>query len=188
MKSPNRCPWPNGDPIYIEYHDNTWGKPVYDDQELFAKLILDGFQAGLSWITILRKQDNFYKAFDQFDPEIMANYDEKKINALLQDKGIVRNKLKINAAKTNAQVFLNIMEKSSFSEFIWSFTAGKVIKNKWRKMEDVPARSAESDAMSKALKKEGFKFCGSTICYAFMQAVGIVNDHLVTCHCYNKYS
>lgn len=188
MKDPNRCPWPKDDLLYINYHDHVWGRPVYDDQELFAKLILDGFQAGLSWITILRKQKNFYKAFDNFDPKKMAKYDDKKINALMQNEGIIRNKLKINAAKTNAEVYLKIMKEGSFSDFLWQFTNGKPIINKWNSIEQVPASTKESDAMSKALKKEGFKFCGSTICYAFMQAVGMVNDHLVTCISYNNYS
>lgn len=183
----SRCPWPGEDPLYIDYHDHVWGKPVYDDESLFAKLILDGFQAGLSWITILKKEDNFYNAFDQFDPKKMANYDQRKIDQLLQDKGIIRNKLKIHAAVTNARVFMDISSKESFSDFLWQFTGGKPIKNRYTKISEVPARSAESDAMSKELKKKGFKFCGSTICYAFMQAVGMVNDHLTTCFCYNKY-
>jgi len=188
MEYPNRCPWPKNDPLYISYHDEHWGKPVYDDNDLFAKLILDGFQAGLSWITILRKQENFYKAFDNFDANKMAKWSDKKIEKLMQNEGIIRNRLKINAAKTNAQAYLNIQEEGSFSDFLWSFTDGKVIKNKWKKIEQVPTSTVESDAMSKALKKAGFKFVGTTICYAFMQAVGIVNDHLTSCLCYNKYN
>ena len=183
-----RCPWPKNDPLYISYHDNIWGKPVHDDNELFAKLILDGFQAGLSWITILRKEKNFYEAFDQFDAEKMAMWDEAKIESLMNDAGIVRNRLKINAARSNAQAFLKIQESTSFSNFIWSFTDGQTIHNKWKDIQKVPVSTKESDAMSKALKKEGFKFVGSTICYAFMQAVGIVNDHLTTCFCYQKYT
>lgn len=188
MDSLNRCPWPKNDPLYISYHDNVWGKPVFDDNELFAKLILDGFQAGLSWITILRKEQNFYKAFNGFDPKKMAKWSDKKMETLMNDKGIIRNRLKIHAAKTNAQAFLKIQERSSFSDFIWSFTDGKTIQNNWKKSEQVPASTKESDAMSKALKQEGFKFVGSTICYAFMQAVGIVNDHLTTCFCHQKYA
>lgn len=188
MNNPNRCPWPKDDPLYIDYHDNVWGKPVYDDQELFAKLILDGFQAGLSWITILRKQDNFYKAFDNFDPEKMSKYGSKKIDALMNNVGIIRNKLKINSAVTNAQVYLRIMENGSFSDFLWHFTDGKPKVNKWNTIGEVPASTKESDEMSKALKKEGFKFCGTTICYAFMQAVGMVNDHLTSCISYQKHT
>ena len=181
MKDQIRCPWPKDDPLYVDYHDNVWGKPVYEDKELFAKLILDGFQAGLSWITILRKQENFYRAFDDLDPNKMANYDQKKIDQLMLNEGIIRNKLKINAAVVNAQVYLRLMKEISFSEFLWQFTGGKPIKNNWKTLDKVPACTPESDAMSKALKKEGFKFCGSTICYAFMQAVGMVNDHFVSC-------
>ena len=188
MKDPIRCPWPKDDPLYVNYHDNVWGKPVYEDKELFAKLILDGFQAGLSWITILRKQENFYRAFDDLDPNKMANYDQKKIDQLMLNEGIIRNKLKINAAVVNAQVYLRLMKEISFSEFLWQFTGGKPIKNNWKTLDEIPASTPESDAMSKALKKEGFKFCGSTICYAFMQAVGMVNDHLTTCICYKKYN
>lgn len=188
MKDPQRCPWPKDDLLYIDYHDNIWGKPEYDDRVLFAKLILDGFQAGLSWITILRKQENFYNAFDEFDPEKMAKYDQNKIDALLLNEGIIRNKLKVKAAVTNAQVYMNIMEKGSFSDLLWQFTNGRPLKNKWKRIEEVPASTKESDAMSKTLKKAGFKFCGTTICYAFMQAVGMVNDHLTTCICYNKYN
>lgn len=182
-----RCPWPGKDPLYVKYHDNVWGKPEYDDVALFGKLILDGFQAGLSWITILRKEKNFLEAFDQFNPEIIANYDQKKIDELLQNEGIIRNKQKVNSAVTNAQAFLKLSEEMSFSEFIWQFTDGKIRKNSFTKLSDIPANSSESDAMSKELKNRGFKFCGSTICYAFMQAVGMVNDHLMTCFCYNKY-
>jgi len=180
-----RCPWSTKEQIYIDYHDTEWGVPVYDSNKLFAKLILDGFQAGLSWITILKKRENFYKAFDNFDPEIIARYNQTKINSLLQNKGIVRNKLKINATITNAKSFLMYSEKTGpFSDLLWSFVNGKPLVNQWESMEQVPATSKESDAMSKALKKLGFKFTGSTICYAFMQAVGMVNDHLVNCFRY----
>lgn len=177
-----RCPWPGKEPIYIKYHDEVWGVPIYNDKELFAKLILDGAQAGLSWITILKKQDNYYKAFDGLDPEKMALYDENKYQELLNNSGIIRNKLKIKAAITNAQAYLKITKKEGdFSKFLWDFVGGKPIVNSYKKMSDVPATSSESDAMSKALKKHGFKFVGSTICYAFMQAVGMINDHAVDC-------
>jgi DNA-3-methyladenine glycosylase I len=180
-----RCPWSTTEQIYIDYHDTEWGVPVYDSKALFAKLILDGFQAGLSWITILKKRDNFYKAFDNFDPEIISEYDQAKIDNLLKDKGIVRNKLKVNATITNAKAFIEYEKNTrSFSDFLWSFVDGRPAINQWETMEDVPATSKESDAMSKALKKLGFKFTGSTICYAFMQAVGMVNDHLETCFRY----
>jgi DNA-3-methyladenine glycosylase I len=178
----NRCPWTTSEQIYIDYHDLEWGVPVYDSKALFAKLILDGFQAGLSWITILKKRDNFYKAFDDFDPKIISEYDQGKINKLLSNKGIVRNKLKINAAVTNAKAFLEYESNNgSFSDFLWSFVKDQPIINTWETIEQVPASSEESDAMSRDLKKLGFKFTGTTICYAFMQAVGMVNDHLITC-------
>lgn len=176
-----RCDWAKK-PLEIEYHDSEWGVPVHDDRKLFEFLVLDGFQAGLSWSTILAKRNNFSKAFDDFDYVKIAQYDEKKIEALLQDAGIIRNKLKIKAAISNARAFLEVQEEfSSFDRFIWSFTDGKSMVNHWRTMDEVPATSRESDAMSKYLKKRGFKFVGSTICYAFMQAAGMVNDHLVTC-------
>ena len=182
-----RCPWSTTEQIYIDYHDTEWGVPVYDSKELFAKLILDGFQAGLSWITILKKRDNFYKAFDNFDPEKIAKYNTTKINKLLNDKGIVRNKLKVNAAVSNAKAFLEYEKTTgSFSDLLWSFVDGKPKVNNWKTMKQVPATSKESDAMSKELKKLGFKFTGTTICYAFMQAVGMVNDHLVTCFRYEQ--
>lgn len=176
-----RCTWCGTDPIYVAYHDREWGLPVYEDQLLWQKLILDGFQAGLSWITILKKRDNFIKAFDGFDPAVIANYDEAKIQSLMQDKGIVRNQLKIRGTVTNAQLYLEMMEEGSFSEYLWSFVGGQAKINRFSNMAEVPATSSESDAMSKALKKRGFKFVGSTICYAFMQAVGMVNDHFVDC-------
>lgn len=182
-----RCSWCGTDPIYVKYHDEIWGVPVYDDKELFAKLILDGAQAGLSWITILKKQEGYYRAFDGLDPEKMAKYNEVKIQELIVDEGIVRNKLKIKAAVTNAQAFLKIVEeKGSFSDYLWSFVGGKVITNRLKDMSEAPATSPESDAMSKDLKKRGFKFVGSTICYAFMQAVGMVNDHIVDCFRYEE--
>ena len=182
-----RCSWCGTDPIYVKYHDEQWGVPVYNDKELFAKLILDGAQAGLSWITILKKQENYYKAFDGLDPEIMATYGEDKIQELLQNPGIVRNKLKVRAAITNAQAYLKLVEeKGSFSNYLWSFVDGKPIVNARKSMADVPATSPESDALSKDLKKRGFKFVGSTIVSAFMQAVGMVNDHFVDCFRYEE--
>ena len=180
-----RCPWCGTDPLYVQYHDEEWGVPVYDDQALFAKLILDGDQAGLSWITILRKRENYYRAFDNFDPVRMAAYDEAKIAALLADPGIVRNRLKIRAAVQNAQAYLRIQaEEGGFSDFLWQFVGGRPIQNNWRTLADFPAKTAESEAMSKALRRRGFNFVGPTICYAFMQAVGMVNDHTVDCFRY----
>lgn len=167
----------------IAYHDNEWGTPVYDDQKLFAKLILDGAQAGLSWSTILRKQDNYWAAFDQFDPQKIANYDEAKIAELLANPGIVRNRLKVNSAVKNARGYLDIMEnEGSFSDFLWQFVGGAPIQHNYENLSELPAETAESQAMSKALKKRGFSFVGPTICYAFMQAVGMVNDHVVSCY------
>ena len=168
-----RCPWCGTDPLYVQYHDEEWGVPVYDDQALFAKLILDGAQAGLSWITILRKRENYYRAFDNFDPVRMAAYDEAKLAALLADPGIVRNRLKIRAAVQNAQAYLRIQaEEGGFSDFLWQFVGGRPIQNNWRTLADFPAKTAESEAMSKALRRRGFNFVGPTICYAFMQANG----------------
>ena len=187
MDDLTRCAWCGTDPLYVSYHDTEWGVPIYDDQLLFAKLILDGAEAGLSWITILKKRENYWAAFDQFDPEKIARYDDKKITELLQNPGIVRNKLKVNAAVKNAKGYLDIMEKDgSFSDFLWGFVDGRPIQNRWEKMEDVPAQTAASQAMSKALKKRGFSFVGPTIVYAFMQAVGMVNDHLTTCFRYEE--
>ena len=177
-----RCAWPGNDPLYVAYHDEEWGVPEHDDRKLFEKLILDGAQAGLSWITILRKREGYRNAFDRFDPERIARYDEKKIETLMQDPGIVRNRLKINSAVTNAQAYLKIREEgSTFDEFLWQFTGGTTLQNTWTELKQLPASTPESDAMSKALKKRGFKFVGSTICYAYMQAIGMVNDHAVTC-------
>ncbi|MEZ5024869.1 MAG: DNA-3-methyladenine glycosylase I [Chitinophagales bacterium] len=178
----DRCPWPGKDELYVRYHDKEWGVPELDDKALFAKLILDGAQAGLSWITILRRTQNYFDAFDGLDPEKMALYKAEKIELLLQDAGIIRNRLKVNAAVTNAQAYLKLVEEEgSFSQYLWQFTNGKVIVNHIKDKGDFMATSPESDAMSKDLKKRGFKFVGSTICYAFMQAVGMVNDHLTTC-------
>jgi DNA-3-methyladenine glycosylase I len=181
-----RCDWAKK-PLEIKYHDNEWGVPVHDDRKLFEFLVLDGFQAGLSWSTILLKRENFRRAFDDFDYQKIAHYNEKKIESLLQDAGIIRNKLKINAAISNAKAFLKVQEEfGSFDRYIWSFTDGKTIINQWKEMKEVPATSKESDAMSKDMKRRGFKFVGSTICYAFMQAAGMVNDHLVTCFRYKE--
>jgi DNA-3-methyladenine glycosylase I len=183
-----RCDWCGDDPVYTAYHDEEWGVPVYDSRALWEKLILDGFQAGLSWITILKRRDNFIKAFDGFEPAIIAKYDDDEIERLMNDKGIIRNRLKIVATIKNAQIYLD-MEKEkegAFGEFIWSFTNGKVVQNKIATIKELPTQSVQSEAMSKTLKKLGFKFCGPTICYAFMEAVGIINDHLVTCHRFGK--
>ena len=178
-----RCEWPGTDPLYVKYHDEEWGVPIYDDQLLFAKLILDGAQAGLSWITILRKRENYWQAFDQFDPYKIARYDDNKVAELLNNPGIVRNRLKIQAAIKNAQGYHAIMdEDGSFSEFLWQFVGGKPMQNNWQNMSDIPAETTESKAMSKALKNRGFSFVGPTICYAFMQAVGMVNDHVADCY------
>jgi DNA-3-methyladenine glycosylase I len=177
-----RCPWCLGHDLYVQYHDEDWGVPVHDDRELFEKLILDGAQAGLSWLTILKKRENYRRAYDGFDIARVARYTEKDEQRLLQDEGIVRNRLKIKASILNAKATLAVQKEfGSLDAFLWSFVGGKPIQNKRQGMGDMPARSAESDAMSKALLKRGFKFVGSTICYAFMQAVGMVNDHLVTC-------
>ncbi len=176
-----RCPWAKTD-LMIAYHDAEWGVPVYDDRLLFEFLILEGAQAGLSWETILKKRDHYRAAFDGFDPARVARYDARKRRSLLADAGIVRNRLKIDSAIENARAFLQVQKEfGSFDAFIWTFANGKPIRNAWKSLKQVPARTAESDAMSKALKERGFKFVGSTICYAFMQAVGMVNDHLVGC-------
>jgi DNA-3-methyladenine glycosylase I len=183
----NRCGWVNHDPLYIDYHDHEWGVPVYDDRTLFEFLNLEGAQAGLSWYTILKKRENYRVAFDHFDPEKIIQYDDKKIEELLKNEGIVRNKLKINAVITNAKAFLKVVDEfGSFSKYIWSFVNGNPIQNHYKELKDVPATTEISDRMSKDLKKRGFKFVGSTICYAYMQAVGMVNDHIVTCDCYQK--
>ncbi|MFD2671275.1 DNA-3-methyladenine glycosylase I [Marinicrinis sediminis] len=182
-----RCDWVTKEPLYIRYHDEEWGVPVYDDQKLFEMIILEGAQAGLSWWTILQKRAHYRHVFDQFDPHKVAAYGSDKLEALLQDRGIVRNRLKIQAAVTNAQACLAIQDKhGSLTDYLWSFTGGKPIQNSWSSMSEVPVTTPQSDAMSKALKKAGFKFVGSTICYSFMQAVGMVNDHLVHCCRYEK--
>jgi DNA-3-methyladenine glycosylase I len=176
-----RCPWPGEDPLYLKYHDTEWGVPEYDDRALFEKLVLDGFQAGLSWITILRKRENFRAAFDGFKPERIARYNKVKVSSLMKDAGIVRNQMKIDGAILSAQAWLEIQEKDSFSDLLWSFVDGKPIQNRWKTMKQVPAETEMAKRMSKELKARGFKFCGPTIVYAFAQAVGIVNDHLVDC-------
>ncbi|MDK2918874.1 MAG: DNA-3-methyladenine glycosylase [Candidatus Petromonas sp.] len=182
-----RCSWPGADEIYIDYHDKEWGVPVHDDRKHFEFIILDGAQAGLSWITILKKRKNYREAFDNFDPEKVAKYDEKKIKELMQNKGIVRNKRKIEAAVYNAKAFLEIQrEFGSFDKYIWQFVGGKTIKNSWKSEAEIPTKTPESEAMSKDLKKRGFKFVGPTICYAYMQAAGMVNDHIVDCFRYNE--
>jgi DNA-3-methyladenine glycosylase I len=180
-----RCDWCGTDTLYQYYHDNVWGRPVADSRDLFAKLCLDGQQAGLSWITILKKQESYYEAYDQFDPEKIIHYDQAKIDELLQNPGIVRNKLKVHSVIKNAKGYLAIEEEfGSFARYIWSFVNHKPIINSWQEMKDIPVTTAESDAMSKDLKKRGFSFVGSTICYAFMQAVGMVQDHIVSCSSY----
>jgi len=181
----NSCDWPGENKLMIEYHDTEWGVPAHDDRKLFEFLLLDNAQAGLSWQTILNKRENYRKAFDNFDPAKIARYNERKITSLLNNPGIVRNRLKVQSAVTNARAFLEIQsEFGSFDNYIWQFVNGATICNSWKTLKQIPATSIESDAMSKALKKRGFKFVGSTICYAFMQSAGIVNDHLTRCFRY----
>ncbi|SFN42462.1 DNA-3-methyladenine glycosylase I [Bizionia echini] len=182
MKTKHKCAWCVGDDLYEAYHDEEWGVPVYDDDTFFEFLVFETFQAGLSWITILRKRENFKKAFDDFDYKKIANYKQSKIDSLLQDPGIVRNKLKVNGTVTNAKLFMDIQKEfGSFSNYIWKFVDGKPITNKVVNYKEAPATTAISDAISKDLKKRGFKFVGSTVMYAFMQATGLVNDHEVAC-------
>jgi DNA-3-methyladenine glycosylase I len=184
----HRCPWPGkDDAVYVGYHDKEWGVPEYDDRALYEKLMLDGFQAGLSWITILRKRDNFRKAFDGFEPAKIARYDARKKAKLMEDAGIVRNKLKIEGAVLSARAYLDAMEKGpGFSALLWAYLDGKPKVNKFRDTKDVPAETELSRKVSKELASRGFKFVGPTIVYAFMQAVGMVNDHLVKCHCHER--
>jgi DNA-3-methyladenine glycosylase I len=188
QKSPiHRCSWCASHPLYISYHDEEWGVPEHDDQKLFEKIILDGAQAGLSWLTILKKREGYRRAFDGFDARKVARYSDKKIAKLLADPGIVRNRLKVNAAVTNARAYLKLQEEpGGFDRYLWQFVEGRTIQNKWKSLKQLPTRTAESDAMSKDLQQRGFKFVGSTICYAFMQAVGMVNDHLVSCFRYQQ--
>lgn len=182
-----RCSWCGDTPIYVAYHDEEWGVPVRDSRELFAMLLLEGFQAGLSWITVLKKRAHYLEVMDGLAPEKIALYDESKIEALLADPGIIRNKLKVRGAVKNAKAYLAYEAAGhSFAEFLWSFTGGKTLDNGFRTMEEMPTSTPESDAMSKALKKLGFTFVGSTICYAFMEAVGMVNDHVVSCPRYRE--
>ncbi len=186
MKTRLRCPWAKTE-LSIAYHDTEWGVPVHDDRLLFEFLILEGAQAGLSWETILKKRDNYRRSFDNFDPRKVARYDASKVAALLADPGIVRNRLKVNSAVQNARSFLAVQrEFGTFDAYIWQFVGGKPRRNAWRDTKDLPARTAESDAMSRDLLERGFKFVGSTICYAFMQAVGMVNDHWVECFRYGR--
>ena len=183
----HRCGWCVGDPLYEAYHDQEWGVPVYNDDTLFEFLILETFQAGLSWITVLRKRENFRAAFDDFDYKKIANYKQAKIETLLQDEGIIRNKLKVNATVTNAQAFIKIQDEfGSFSKYIWDFVDGKPIKNSLTNYKEAPANTPLSDAISKDLKKRGFKFVGTTVVYAHMQATGMVNDHEISCFRYNE--
>ncbi|MCK5519867.1 MAG: DNA-3-methyladenine glycosylase I [Candidatus Marinimicrobia bacterium] len=182
-----RCGWVSKKENMIRYHDEEWGVPLFDDEKLFEFVILDGFQAGLSWEITLNKRENFRSAFNNFNPEKIALWDDKKIQELLQDTGIIRNKMKIKATQKNARAYLKIKESGvTFSEYLWKFTDGKTIQNHWESLKDIPVSTKESDAMSKALKKDGFTFVGTTICYAFMQAAGMVNDHLVSCFRYKE--
>jgi len=187
MNSAIRCPWCLTSPLMQAYHDNEWGIPVKDDLKLFEFMILDAFQAGLSWSTILNKRDAFREVFDGFDPEKIARYNEEKIHSLLQNAGIIRNRLKIRGTVQNARSFLRIQEQTgSFSDYIWQFTGGITLQNQWKTQSEIPATSRESDLMSRELKKNGFTFVGSTICYAFMQAAGLVNDHVTNCYRYHE--
>lgn len=187
MPDKSRCPWAGDIPIYIDYHDNEWGRPVHDDVKLFEMLILEGMQAGLSWLTVLKKREAFRKAFDGFDPHKVALYDDAKIQELMANDAIIRNRLKINAAINNAKLFLELAEKhGSFDKVIWEYVDHRPITGHWKKIEDQPATSPLSDKISKDLKKMGFKFVGSTIIYAFMQAIGMLNDHLEDCFVYQE--
>ena len=182
MDENNRCPWCGTDPLYTEYHDTVWGRPEYDELALFEKLCLDGQQAGLSWITILRKQHSYRSAYDNFNPERIARYNDKKVEELLGNPGIIRNRLKVKSIIRNARSYLDLKERGvDFSDFLWSFVDGAPIQNHWQTLSEVPVTTAEAEAMSRALKKAGFNFVGPTIVYAFMQATGMVNDHLVSC-------
>ncbi len=182
MMKKNRCSWCGNDPLYVSYHDKEWGVPVYDDNKLFEFLVLETFQAGLSWITVLKKRENFRKAFDDFNYEKITSYSEKKIASLLQDKGIIRNKLKVKATVTNAQAFIKVQKEfGSFSKYIWRFVNGKPIVNTFNSLSEIPANTPLSDTISNDLKKRGFKFVGSTVVYAHMQATGMVNDHITSC-------
>lgn len=182
-----RCDWAGSDPLYLKYHDTEWGVPVHDDRQWFEFLILEGAQAGLSWLTILRKRSNYRRVFDNFKPDKIAAYDTDKIKVLLSDTGIIRNKLKINAAIQNASSFLTVQQEfGSFDHYIWQFVGGRTSKNSWKSVQEIPAQTRLSAALSADLKKRGFKFVGPTICYAFMQATGLVNDHIVGCFRYTE--
>ena len=182
---PTRCPWATSDPVYVAYHDEEWGVPLHDDRRLFEMLVLEGAQAGLSWLTILKRRDAYRRAFDGFDPRVVARYGEPEIARLLADSGIIRNRLKVRAAVTNARAFLDVQaEFGSFDRYIWNVVDGRPLQNAWQQLTDIPARTALSDTLSKDLKRRGFSFVGSTICYAHMQATGMVNDHLVDCFRY----
>ncbi len=182
-----RCEWVGSDPLYLGYHDNEWGVPLHDDRKIFEMLVLEVAQAGLSWLTVLKKRENYRKAFDDFDPKKVADYDDKKFRQLLADEGIIRNKLKIRSAIQNARAFLEVQnEFGRFDDYMWQFVGGKPIQNSWRRLSELPAQTSESEAMSKDLRKRGFSFVGPTICYAHMQATGMVNDHIVTCFRYQE--
>jgi DNA-3-methyladenine glycosylase I len=178
----SRCGWPGTDPLYVAYHDEEWGVPEYDSRALFEKLLLDGFQAGLSWITILRKREAFRRAFEGFEPENIARFDDAKVAVLMADAGIVRNRAKIEAAVTSARAFLALQAEQAFSDYLWGFVDGRPVVNRFTELDEVPAATPLAETISKDLKARGFRFCGPTIVYAFMQAVGMVNDHLVGCH------
>jgi len=182
-----RCEWCGTEPIYVDYHDKEWGVPVHDDRLHFEMIILDGAQAGLSWITILKRRESYREAFDNFDVKKVSRYSDKKVEKLLSNPGIIRNRLKVNSTVRNAKAFLKIQKEfGSFDKYIWQFVNYKTIQNKWKRMSDLPAKTEESDAMSKDLKKRGFSFVGSTICYAYMQAAGMINDHTVDCFRYKE--
>jgi len=184
---PRRCPWAGKDPLYVRYHDEEWGVPLHDDRRLFEFLVLEGAQAGLSWLTILRKRNNYRRAFARFDPRKVAAFGKMEVRALLNDAGIVRNRAKVEAAIDNARLVLELQrEHGSLDAFLWRFTGGKAVQNRWRRMSQVPAQSADAERLSLELKRRGFRFVGPTICYAFMQAVGMVNDHLVDCFRYRE--
>jgi DNA-3-methyladenine glycosylase I len=182
-----RCSWCGTDPVYVRYHDKEWGVPVYSERKLFEMLILEGAQAGLSWITVLKKRPHYRKVFDRFNPEVIALYNRKKIQQLLNDPGIIRNRLKVEGTVKNAQAYLQLREtEGRLSDFLWQFVDGEPLINRWRALKHIPAKTVASDAMSKELKKRGFTFVGSTICYAFMQSVGMVNDHTTDCFRYRE--
>ena len=182
-----RCSWPNADDLMISYHDEEWGVPVHDDRKHFEFLVLDAFQAGLSWSTILNKRENFRKSFDNFEPRRIARYTDRKVEQLVKNASIIRNRLKITSTISNARLFLGVQEEfGAFDTFIWQFVDGQTLQNRWKTLEHLPTRTEQSDRMSQALKERGFKFVGSTICYAYMQAAGLVNDHVVSCFRYRE--